>query len=204
MAACQKVSCLGAEWCEEWQSCENDPSMPQRAVSQIWISSKKVSTYLEELAPQLSLSWIVALTGRFHNFATPNTTLLLGTTPSDKPPWCTQLLARRIIGASSAVQYTVYSIYGRSRQNLSIYGLSRQNLVYTCRTGTQTGLTRLQTSYNRPVAGGKRFILPRAGYFFTYCRTVIRYCSSFHPSHKTISDNHVTWSRSLWYYQMSV
>ena len=141
MAACQKVSCLGAEWCEEWQSCENDPSMPQRAVSQIWISSKKVSTYREELAQQLSLSWIVALKGRFHNFATPHTTLLLGTTPSDKPPWCTQLLARRIIGASSAVQYTVYSIYGRSRQNL----------VYTCRTGTQTGLTRLQTSYNRPV-----------------------------------------------------
>ena len=29
MAACQEVSCLGAEWCEEWQSCENDPSMPQ-------------------------------------------------------------------------------------------------------------------------------------------------------------------------------
>ena len=29
MAACQKVSCLGAEWCEEWQTCENDPSMPQ-------------------------------------------------------------------------------------------------------------------------------------------------------------------------------
>ena len=111
------------------------------SASGFWISSKKVSTYREELAPQLSLSWIVPLKGRFHNFATPHTTLLLGTTPSDKPPWCTQLLARRIIGASSAVQYTVYSICGRSRQNL----------VYTCRTGTQTGLTRLQTSYNRPV-----------------------------------------------------